>query len=126
MQSVAKTGRRGNCCHVRRLLRAAIRVPRPPFRDAPRPSSPALPRPAGIYAAARSLAPIPAAAQAAYADLIIENAKIITLDPAMPSADALAVTGDRIMRVGTRADLQPLVGPNTRTVDAGGRTMVPG
>ena len=78
----------------------------------------------GLFAAAAG--PAPAPATPATADLLIENAKIITLDPAMPSADAIAVAGDSILRVGARRDLQDLVGPATRTIDAGGRTVVPG
>lgn len=80
----------------------------------------------GLYATARAVLPEPARAQSATADTLIENARIITLDPANPSADALAIAGDTILRVGARRDMQGLVGPNTRIVDAAGGTIIPG
>lgn len=81
---------------------------------------------AALYAAARTLGPMPAAAQGGKADLIIENATIVTLDPTMPRAESIAIAGDRIVGVGTRRDLEALRGPSTRIVDAGGRTVIPG
>ena len=94
----------------------------------------------GLYAAARTLEPTPAAAQGAAQgaaqsaaqsagaapDLLIVNARIITLDPARPAAEAVAISGDHITAVGSRAELQPLAGPSTRIIDAGGRTLIPG
>lgn len=76
------------------------------------------------YAAARSIGP--AAAQATTADVLIENAKIITLDAATPRAEAIAIAGDRIIGVGARRDLERMRGPATRVIDAGGRTIIPG
>jgi predicted amidohydrolase YtcJ len=81
---------------------------------------------AGLYAAAQVIGSAPAVAQGASADLIIENAKIITLDPRNPQAEALAITGTTITAVGPRRDLERHRGPQTRIVDAGGRTVVPG
>lgn len=77
-------------------------------------------------AAARVLGPAPAAAQTAFADTLIENARIITLDPARPEADAIAIRGDRILAVGTRRDLEAHRGPQTQVIDAGGRRVIPG
>ena len=58
------------------------------------------------------------------ADLIITNARIHTLDPAQPSAAALAVRNGRFVRVG--GDMAGLIGKKTQTIDAKGMTIVPG
>jgi predicted amidohydrolase YtcJ len=73
----------------------------------------------------RSFASGPAWA-AGRADLIVVNASAWTGDPAQPAAEAVAVAGDRIAAVGSRADVEPLRGPATRVVDAGGRFLMPG
>lgn len=58
--------------------------------------------------------------------LIITNAAIMTMDPARPTAEAIAVSGNRIMRLGTHAEVMREAGANTRVVDAGGGTVIPG
>ncbi|WP_270938856.1 amidohydrolase, partial [Falsiroseomonas oryzae] len=68
----------------------------------------------------------PAAAQPARAEIILENAKLVTLDPRQPQAEALAIGGGRILRVGARRDLEPLRGPETRVIDCQGRCVIPG
>ena len=60
------------------------------------------------------------------ADLIINNAKIWTVDDARPKAQAVAVLGDRIIAVGSSADVAILRGPDTRVIDAGGKLLLPG
>ena len=60
------------------------------------------------------------------ADLILHNARIVTMDESRPEADALAVKGDTIVGVGTRAELEAFVGPETRVHDLGGRTVIAG
>jgi predicted amidohydrolase YtcJ len=60
------------------------------------------------------------------AELIITNAKVLTMDDAQPRAEAVALRGGRIMAVGSRAEVEALAGPGTRVVDAGGRTLLPG
>ncbi len=60
------------------------------------------------------------------ADLIITNARIWTVDPKRPTAEAVAVAGDRIIAVGSKADIDPLRGPNTNLIDAGGKLLLPG
>jgi hypothetical protein len=70
---------------------------------------------------------IAAAAQSkAVADLIITHANIWTGDEAHPHAKAVAVFGDRIIAVGSDADVEGLGGPNTRVIDAGGKLLLPG
>lgn len=68
--------------------------------------------------------PAPVAALAP--DLLIVNAAVRTLDPAQPQAEALAVFGNRIVAVGRSAELRALAGPNTRVIDAAGRSVLPG
>jgi predicted amidohydrolase YtcJ len=60
------------------------------------------------------------------ADVIFINGNIITVDDKLPTAEAVAVTGDTILAVGTSDEIRRLAGENTRTVDLGGLTMVPG
>jgi len=60
------------------------------------------------------------------ADLIITNARVYTVDKARPSAEAIAIKGDRILAVGTRAEVDLRRGATTRTIDAGGRLVLPG
>jgi predicted amidohydrolase YtcJ len=66
------------------------------------------------------------AAQSPAADLIITHAKISTVDPAHPSAQAVAVLGDRIVAVGTDSDIAAWRGPQTQVIDAGGKLLLPG
>jgi predicted amidohydrolase YtcJ len=60
------------------------------------------------------------------ADLIISNAKIWTVDKSMPSAQAVAVLGARIVAVGSIADIDAWRGPHTKSIDAAGKLLVPG
>ena len=65
-------------------------------------------------------------AQKFEADLVVVNARVRTLDAARPSAEAVAVHGDRITHVGTSAEVRALAGPGTRVVDARGALVLPG
>jgi hypothetical protein len=65
-------------------------------------------------------------AQKFEADLVVVNARVRTLDAARPSAEAVAVHGDRITHVGTSAEVRALAGPGTRVVDAQGALVLPG
>lgn len=60
------------------------------------------------------------------ASIIITNARVITMDVAHPFAEALAISGNRIMRVGSAADIAELRGTKTRIVDAKGASVIPG
>lgn len=60
------------------------------------------------------------------ADLIITHANIWTVDPARPSAQALAVIGERIVDVGTEEEVSAWRGRQTRVIDAGGKLVLPG
>jgi predicted amidohydrolase YtcJ len=59
-------------------------------------------------------------------DLIILNAAVHTMDKAQPTAEAVAVLGNRIAAVGSTAEIRPLAGPRTRLIDAGGKLVLPG
>jgi predicted amidohydrolase YtcJ len=63
---------------------------------------------------------------APHADLIIDHAKIITLDRKKPHADAIAIAGEDILAVGSRGDVERFRTPETKIIDAGGRTIIPG
>jgi predicted amidohydrolase YtcJ len=60
------------------------------------------------------------------ADLIITNAKVWTVDRVHPSAQAVAVLGDRIVAVGSNADVDVWRGHDTKVIDAGGKLLLPG
>ena len=60
------------------------------------------------------------------ADFILRNAKVVTVDAKFSLAEAVAVRGDKILAVGSNADIAKLAGPNTRIVDAKGRMVIPG
>ncbi|MEW6250131.1 MAG: amidohydrolase [Planctomycetota bacterium] len=59
-------------------------------------------------------------------DTVYYNANIHTVDPARPRAAALAIRGDRLVAVGSNADVLTLAGPDTRRFDLAGRTVLPG
>ena len=59
-------------------------------------------------------------------DLIVINAKVYTMDPRAPRAEAFAVSGGRFVAVGSTSDIRNLAGKNTQTFDAKGMTVVPG
>lgn len=61
-----------------------------------------------------------------HADLIIRNARIMTMDDACPSAESLAISGNAVIAVGSTDDVANLAGPATRTLDAGGASVLPG
>jgi predicted amidohydrolase YtcJ len=59
-------------------------------------------------------------------DLIVHNAKVLTVDAQFRIAQAIAVTGERLVAVGSNAEVLAKKGPNTRLIDAGGKTVMPG
>jgi predicted amidohydrolase YtcJ len=60
------------------------------------------------------------------ADLIITHAKVWTVDAAHPEAQTVAVLGDRIVAVGNEDEVSAWRGPQTKTIDAGGKLLLPG
>ena len=60
------------------------------------------------------------------ADLVLINGDVYTLDEARPAAEAIAVRGERIAVVGSNAEAEALVGPDTRVIDLDGAFVSPG
>ncbi|MFL5738138.1 MAG: amidohydrolase [Actinomycetota bacterium] len=60
------------------------------------------------------------------ADLVLTNARVYTVDAVRRWAEAVAIRGDRIVAVGTAADMEPLTAVGTRVRALGGRMVVPG
>jgi predicted amidohydrolase YtcJ len=60
------------------------------------------------------------------ADTIFTGGPILTMNDAAPRAEAVAVAGDTIIAVGSRADVDAFQGDATEIVDLGGRAMLPG
>lgn len=60
------------------------------------------------------------------ADLVVRDARIYTAAPAHPVAHALAVRSGRIVAIGENADVLAHIGPKTRVLDLGGKTVLPG
>jgi predicted amidohydrolase YtcJ len=65
-------------------------------------------------------------AQRPAADLVVEHARVWTVDPARPEAEAVAVLDGRIVAVGSDAEIRAWRGSKTQVVDAGGRRLLPG
>jgi predicted amidohydrolase YtcJ len=60
------------------------------------------------------------------ADLVIVNAKVVTVDQAFSVAEAVAIRGGRFTLVGRNDQVRPFIAARTRVIDAGGRTVIPG
>jgi predicted amidohydrolase YtcJ len=60
------------------------------------------------------------------ADLVFAGGPIITMDPARPVAETVAIRGNRIVAVGTDSEIEPHIGEETLLVDLDGRALVPG
>ncbi len=60
------------------------------------------------------------------AEQIFFNAKIFTGDPQNPYAEAVAIRGDRIAAVGSRAEVEESVSANAERIDLHGKSLFPG
>src|SRR5882724_5269361 len=60
------------------------------------------------------------------ADLILLNGKVVTVDANFGVVQAVAVRGEKIVAVGSDQEVLKFKGPNTKTLDAGGKTVLPG
>jgi predicted amidohydrolase YtcJ len=58
--------------------------------------------------------------------LILHQGRFTTLDPANPTADAVAIKDGRFTRVGAAADVLPLAGSGTKVISLNGRGVLPG
>lgn len=61
-----------------------------------------------------------------YADSVFKNGRLYTLDPETEGATAVACKGGKIMRVGSDADMEDLMGPDTEVKDLEGMYLTPG
>lgn len=60
------------------------------------------------------------------ATLVLRNGNIVTVDAEKPGAQALAIRDDRIVAIGSEADVQPYISPATEVIDLDGQTAIPG
>jgi len=60
------------------------------------------------------------------ATLVLTNGRIVTVDSTRPEAQAVAISGDRIIAVGSNEAIQPYVKPTTQVIDLQGKLAVPG
>lgn len=73
-----------------------------------------------------SLLSISTFAQNLTADLVVINANVRTMDKFKPTAQSIAVIGNKIVAIGTDAETKPLIGKNTKVIDAQGKLVLPG
>jgi hypothetical protein len=59
-------------------------------------------------------------------DTIFVNGKVLTVDENFSQVEALAVTGNKISALGTTEEIAALAGGDTKVIDLGGKTMIPG
>ena len=60
------------------------------------------------------------------ADLVLRGGKIVTVDDALPLAEAMAVRDGKILAVGKRQQIDPLIGAGTKVIELSGRIATPG
>ncbi|MDH3490949.1 MAG: amidohydrolase, partial [Gammaproteobacteria bacterium] len=60
------------------------------------------------------------------ADLLLVNADVVTVDAALPFAEAVAIENDRILAVGTTEELSKYRGDDTELIDLHGQMVIPG
>jgi predicted amidohydrolase YtcJ len=60
------------------------------------------------------------------ADLVLTNGNVITVDERNPAAEAIAAIDDRIVAVGSSADIAAYIGDGTEVIDLQGQTAIPG
>jgi predicted amidohydrolase YtcJ len=59
-------------------------------------------------------------------DLILHHGKVVTVDLSSSVAEAIAVRGERIVRVGSNSEVLAFRGPKTETIDLAGKMVLPG
>ena len=76
--------------------------------------------------AAAALTAFPSGAQQPRANLILVNGRVLTVDSADHVVQAVGIAGNRIVAVGTTAEVERAAAPNARRIDLAGRTVTPG
>ena len=61
-----------------------------------------------------------------YADTILTNGNILTLDKDFSSVNSLAIADGKILAVGSADSINQYKGPNTQTIELAGKTVIPG
>jgi len=61
-----------------------------------------------------------------YANLVLKNAKVWTVNPRQPLAQAVAIVGNRIAAVGSSREIEEWIGPDTEVLDLEGKLVLPG
>lgn len=62
----------------------------------------------------------------AHADLVLTNARVVTMDCQDRTVEAIAIAGERVAAAGSVQDIRPLIGKQTKVIDVGGATVLPG
>jgi len=65
-------------------------------------------------------------ATADFADLVLRQGRVITIDDDRPETQAIATRGAEILAVGTNDEIEDFIGPATRVIDLAGRVVTPG
>ncbi len=60
------------------------------------------------------------------ADMVIYNGKVVTVDENLPEAEGIVIRGERIEMVGSNAEVEAYIGPDTEVVDLDGALAIPG
>jgi predicted amidohydrolase YtcJ len=71
-------------------------------------------------------AAVPAGDTAAVADSVVFGGEILTMDPAQPTVEAMALRGETILATGSREAILAFMGPQTREINAAGCLVTPG
>jgi len=87
--------------------------------------TPRIPRPL-LLLLAGAIACAPDAESGPTADLVLTNARIVTVDADQPEAQALAIRGNHIAAVGTRDEIASWIGSSTEVIDVEGKLVIPG
>jgi hypothetical protein len=81
---------------------------------------------APVLAGLLAIAPLDSGAGGPPADLVLRNGKIVTMDERQPTAQALAIRGDKIVAVGSNEQIAKLIGDKTQVIDLKGQLAIPG
>ena len=69
---------------------------------------------------------VPGSSALAQANTILINGKVLTVDKAFSTHQAIAISGERILATGETAAIRALANKDARIIDLGGRTVIPG
>ncbi|MCZ6835750.1 MAG: amidohydrolase [Planctomycetota bacterium] len=68
----------------------------------------------------------PAQDSRTHADLVLQGGRIATVDPELGEVDAIAIKGDRILKVGSILEIANLIGDETMVIELEGKRVIPG